>query len=97
MSKTIVTSEVGPNTHEDLYILHGKSDWHSGLLGWGTTSNQVRNLKLDYALVNLAHDNAINLIGDINGDGIADFTVSDSARDAMYIIFGFNSLYQEAQ
>ena len=93
----ILMKKEEPNFNEDLYILHGKSNWQSGLLGWGTTSNQIRNLKLDYSLVLQTNDNAINLIGDINGDGIADFTVSDSVRDAMYIIFGFDSLYPEVQ
>lgn len=83
-----------PENEENTYILNGKAQWQSGLLGASSSSNEIKVLDMDG--IGTSKDNPINLLGDINGDGVDDFAVT-STIGFLYIIFGYSALYPQSE
>ncbi len=87
---------------EELYTLYGRENWVDGTIDVDSTSADLTHTQLNN--MNGNDFTFINYIGDVNGDGIADYTVSDQEQSSnglthngeVYLIYGYRSIYPEA-
>ncbi|EAT13974.1 hypothetical protein HF888_11060 [Bermanella marisrubri] len=103
ISELIVSANRMGETQEerqnDVYIIYGKENWSEMSIGAETANENVLRIQMD------GTDSRgvpyLNNIGDINNDGLDDFTVADPAMSSngltyngeLYIIYGFKELY----
>lgn len=103
ISELIVSANRMGETQEerqnDVYIIYGKENWSEMSIGAETANENVLRIQMD------GTDSRgvpyLNNIGDINNDGLDDFTVADPAMSSngleyngeFYIIYGFKELY----
>ena len=86
---------------EELYILYGRENWVDGTIDVDSTSADLTRIQLNN--MNGNDFTFLNYIGDVNGDGIADYTVSDQVQSSngltqngeVYLVYGYRTIYPE--
>lgn len=78
-----------------LFMIDGRTDWDEVELNKNKTSTSIRYIDF-HELAEHDEDFKLNRVGDMNGDGYEDFTVTGGYPRVVYLIYGFNQLYPES-